>query len=422
MASTAVITNNKVCGLFAGIGGLELGLHRAGYESAMLCEIDPAAAAVLRHRFPKAKIHADVNDLKTLPDVEIVTAGFPCQDLSMAGYKSGIKGRRSSLVMTLFDLLRKAKRSGRCPRWLVVENVPYMLHLRRGEAMKLVTDELNSLGFRWAYRVIDARAFGVPQRRQRVILVASPTEDPRRILFCGNHESPTDDSTDITDASLAYGFYWTEGKRGLGWTVDGVPTIKGGSTIGIPSPPAIWIRETGEIGTPDIRDLERLQGFPPGWTLKAACKDEGGTRSARWRLVGNAVCSKVATWIGRQLRTGGELCESAPTQISALRWPHAAAGGPGMAAAGTDLSTWPVNRKRRSLRWFLRYDLKPLSFRASSGYLNRARQATALNFPAGFLEAVYAHASRMADNDSARTALRIPSTRRGNLQLQLFSQ
>jgi DNA (cytosine-5)-methyltransferase 1 len=420
MGTPDVITNKKVCGLFAGIGGLELGLHKAGFQTSALCEIDPAASAVLRHRFPEAVIHADIERLGVLPETEIVTAGFPCQDLSMAGYKSGIKGRRSSLVMTMFNLLRKANVAGRRPRWLVVENVPYMLHLRRGEAMKLVTDELSTLGYQWAYRVVDARAFGVPQRRLRVILVASPTEDPRRVLFAGNHDCPSDDSTDVTDPSLAYGFYWTEGKRGLGWTVDGVPTIKGGSTIGIPSPPAIWIRESGDVGTPDIRDLERLQGFPAGWTIKAARREEGGSRSARWRLVGNAVCAKVAAWLGLQLRDGGRVwaCKSAP--ISALRWPNAASGGPGIATVGSSLSSWPVHRQRKPLRQFLRYQLKPLSYRASAGYLNRASQATALNFPDGFLEAIHRHALNMADDSADRDALSQPFMRRKPRQLQLF--
>ena len=96
------------------------------------------------------------------------------------------------------------------------------------------------------------------------------------------------------------GFYWTEGLRGLGWAVDAVPTLKGGSTIGIPSPPAIWNSGDGSITTPDIRDAERLQGFDADWTLPAL--DVGGVRRGhRWKLVGNAVSVPVARWVGDRL-------------------------------------------------------------------------------------------------------------------------
>src|SRR5690606_19679397 len=93
------------------------------------------------------------------------------------------------------------------------------------------------------------------------------------------------------------GFYWTEGLRGLGWAVNAVPTLKGGSSIGIPSPPAIVLPD-GRVVTPDIRDAERLQGFPADWTKVA---ETVARRSARWRLVGNAVSVPAADWIGKRL-------------------------------------------------------------------------------------------------------------------------
>src|SRR5437868_2572642 len=74
-----------VAGLFAGIGGLELGLNEAGHESAMLCEIEPGASAVLSHHFPQAEQFRDIRKVPALPPVDLVVAGFPCQDLSQAG-------------------------------------------------------------------------------------------------------------------------------------------------------------------------------------------------------------------------------------------------------------------------------------------------------------------------------------------------
>jgi len=112
-----------------------------------------------------------------------------------------------------------------------------MLQLDRGRAMRHLTDALEELGYRWAYRVVDARAFGLPQRRLRVVLLASRTEDPREVLFA---DDVAPDLPELDDAELYdCGFYWTEGVRGLGWVVDAVPTLKGGSAVGIVSPPAV---------------------------------------------------------------------------------------------------------------------------------------------------------------------------------------
>ena len=108
--------------------------------------------------------------------------------------------------------------------------------------MRYLADELEARGYCWAYRLVDTRAFGLPQRRQRVILIASKTEDPRTVLFADDAE-PFDPGF---SPNRWCGFYWTEGSRGLGWAVDAVPTLKGGSTIGIPSPPAIWKPKTGD--------------------------------------------------------------------------------------------------------------------------------------------------------------------------------
>src|SRR5437868_5000383 len=169
----------SVLGLFAGIGGIEAGFRLAGHEAALLCEIDPAAKRVLEAHFPGVDVESDIRRLRSFPKVDVVAAGFPCQDLSQAGRTAGIAGAQSALVGEVFKRLRHRKAG---PRWLVLENVPFMLQLQRGKAMRFVVDELESLGFTWAYRVVDARAFGLPQRRQRVVLVASREEDPRPVL------------------------------------------------------------------------------------------------------------------------------------------------------------------------------------------------------------------------------------------------
>jgi DNA (cytosine-5)-methyltransferase 1 len=388
---TRLTYSGTVCGLFAGVGGLEQGLHDSGFTPVFLSEINVAAQAVLRERFPDVRIHPDVSTLDVLPPCDVLAAGFPCQDLSMAGRKVGIEGDRSGLVTKLLGLLSSGN-----PRWVVIENVPYMLHLNDGAAMAYLTSSLTDLGFNWAYRVVDARAFGVPQRRHRVILVASRSEDPRGVLFSDETEGGFDDSTSIVRDELAYGFYWTEGKRGLGWAVDSVPTIKGGSSVGIPSPPAIWVRKTGEIGTPDIRDLERLQGMPVDWTSPADDVGRAGGKNPRWPLVGNAVCVPMARWVGRRLRDPGSARPSGTALRARERWPNAAWGGPSTPPHKVTASMYPVLEPMEPLLSFLKYPLKPLSARACLGYLKRASEATTLRFTPGFLEAVRSHQARMS--------------------------
>lgn len=377
-------------GLFAGIGGLERGLHRAGFETELLSEIDPAAVRVLERRFPDVPVVGDVREIRSLPHASLVCAGFPCQDLSQAGRTAGIAGRRSGLVGEVFRLASR----GRGPDWLLLENVPFMLQLERGRAMRFLTDALGELGYSWAYRVVDARAFGLPQRRQRVIILASRTEDPRPVLLAQD----AGEEKRVVTPETACGFYWTEGIKGLGWAVDAVPTLKGGSTLGIPSPPAIWMPD-GSIVTPDIRDAERLQGFPANWT-RPSVDDPNRKNGPRWKLVGNAVSVPVAAWVGDRLSTDDSTHIGEGGVVDrGDRWP-VAAWGYEQKAFRADVSPWPVRRPYKPLAEFLKYPTVPLSARAAAGFLARAERGS-LRFPEGFLEDVSLHLELMSDRNSA---------------------
>src|SRR5262249_54795518 len=147
---------------------------------------------------------------------------------------------------------------------------------------------------RWAYRVLDTSGFGLPQRRRRVYLVASLTLDPRTVLFADECERTEPEPPSI-EAPL--GFYWTEGRSGVGITVNGLPPIKGGSGLGIPSPPAVLFPD-GSVLIPSLSACERLQGFPSGWT---DCVSREMQR-LRWRLVANAVSIPVAAWVASRIR------------------------------------------------------------------------------------------------------------------------
>ena len=378
---------HRVAGLFAGIGGLERGLGHAGHQTLVLCENAPAAMEVLRRRFSDIPLHADVCSLSALPPgTSLVTAGFPCQDLSQAGQTRGIDGSRSGLVGEVFRLIE----SHRVP-WVLLENVPFMLQLGRGRAMDVIASTFEQLGYAWAYRVVDSRAFGLPQRRKRVYCIASREGDPRTVLFA-------DEATETNEQShgaktVACGFYWTEGIRGLGWAVDAIPTLKGGSTLGIPSAPAILLPD-GHVVLPDIRDAERLQGFPADWTQPAAEVAKAGTR---WKLVGNAVSAPVSKWIGRRLANPGSVLDFDLRRMEGTRWPSAA-WNVGAGRIAVDASQWPVQHGYQSLEAFMRYEPRLLSGRATRGFLNRTARSS-LRFPGGFLDAVVKHKLRMEGDD-----------------------
>lgn len=380
----------RIAGLFAGVGGIEQGFSQAlgsRLETELLCESWEPAQQVLRSRFPDVPLHPDVRTLRDLPDrLDVLAAGFPCTDLSQAGRQAGISGSQSGLIVHLFEMLRLAEVRGRTISWLLIENVSNMLLLDKGKAMAYLVSALEDLGFRWAYRVVDSRSFGVPQRRRRVILVASRAEDPRAVVFA-------DDTEGLDESQLSadsFGFYWTEGRTGLGWAQDAIPTLKGGSAVGIPSPPAVWIADE-EIGrkfvTPSISDAEAFQGFPRGWTVAA---DIGRRNGPRWKLVGNAVTVGVAAWAAKRLAIPGDYCAADNLWNQDRPWPNAAWGDSGKVWA-VSVSEFPILEPYTHLMEVLTLsDARPLSHKAASGFWSRL-QTTKLGQHPGFRDDMAEH-------------------------------
>lgn len=358
-------------------------MRTVGATTVLLAENDPVAATVLKDRFPDHEIWPDVRDLTSLPEqTDVLCAGFPCQNLSMAGDKSGIRGTKSNVVERMFRLIERSK-----PPIVLIENVYFMLHLDRGRAMDWLLGRFETLGYRWAYRVLDTIAFGLPQRRRRVYLAATRDLDPRSIVLSGSTTMRLERPTDL---SKPVGFYWTEGRSGVGLTSDAVPPIKVGSAIGIASPPAVLFRD-GFVGKPSIEACEALQGFPRRWTEAAAAISE----RLRWRLVGNAVSVPVVEWVANNIIRPRSYD---PDDVWALDnggpWPTAAynVGGGRHAAKASE---YPIDSARPSIDCFRDAGWTPLSLRATTGFTRRAREG-GLKMPLGFLERLDAHAACVA--------------------------
>jgi len=173
-----------------------MGLEWAGMRVAWQCELDSWKRQVLAAHWPGVPIYDDITTMTTPPAVDVLVGGFPCQDLSVAGKRKGFHGQRSILA---FEFLRLAETIK--PKWIILENVPGLLSSSRGEDFARLIDEVVSCGYGVAWRILDARSFGVPQRRRRVFIVAhrtNPLLDTRgasRLALRSLLESSDRDST-----------------------------------------------------------------------------------------------------------------------------------------------------------------------------------------------------------------------------------
>jgi DNA (cytosine-5)-methyltransferase 1 len=212
-------------------------------------EIDKPAAAISRRHFPDAHQFDDVttvsgHDLRAVGfvgDRGIITAGFPCQDLSVAGKRAGLAGARSGLWWHVVRLLQETQ-----ARWFVGENVPGLLSSNGGRDMGAVLGSLGELGYGFAYRVLDAQFTGVPQRRRRVFIVGHlgvPFTAPAEVLF--ELESGAGDSA-------------AGGETGQGVTAGvaagvGVASRSGGGVV--PTVSSKWHKGTGGPSGDECQNL-----------------------------------------------------------------------------------------------------------------------------------------------------------------------
>jgi len=161
----------RVLDLFSGIGGISLGLERAGMHTVAFCEIEPFQRAVLRKHWPEVPIYEDIRTVSGdvlrragIAGIDIVAGGFPCQDISVAGKGLGIeRGERSGLWREMFRIIRELM-----PRWVLAENVPAL----RTRGADLVIADLESAGYAVWPVVVGAWSVGAPHKRDRVWIVA----------------------------------------------------------------------------------------------------------------------------------------------------------------------------------------------------------------------------------------------------------
>lgn len=371
----------NVGSLFSGIGGMDYGLHRAGFTHLFFCESDEWRRSVLAKHWPGVPIYDDVRavgkpeggtpaDGASAPvddgggqaragvpvhsdaPLDLLVGGFPCQDLSVAGNRAGLAGSRSGLFFEFARIIDALQ-----PRWVLIENVPGLLSSNGGRDFGIVLGTLADLGYGVAWRTLDSRFFGVPQRRRRVFILATVADgDPRgaaqragEVLAvgsrCTGHLEARGEARPDVASTLG-------GSVGNGRGHDGNPFDRGGhsslSGLGSVGPddndaqagrliamclnakkdnrddgesetfvtgfhmtqdpissaelaPAMGSKSTGMgvgvgVGVRRLTptECERLQALPDGWTAH-------GPDSRRYRALGDAVTASVAQWIGERL-------------------------------------------------------------------------------------------------------------------------
>lgn len=149
--------------LFSGIGGFELGAEMAGIETLWNCEIEKFQGEILKTKFPHAERYTDITKAVGLGYVDIISGGFPCQDISVAGKREGIKGKRSGLWGEMYRIIWEVM-----PKYIIIENSPALVI----SGFEQVLCDLSKIGFNAEWQCISNYAFGYPHKRERLYLIA----------------------------------------------------------------------------------------------------------------------------------------------------------------------------------------------------------------------------------------------------------
>lgn len=298
--------------LFAGVGGFDLALERAGVKVVASVEWDKKAQDVLRRHFPQSTIFGDISGVTGeqliaagfRPANGIITGGFPCQDLSVAGKRAGLGGSRSGLFWEIYRILNETKAQN-----FILENVGGLLSSNNGRDMRTVINALNELGYGIGWRCFDSQYFGVSQRRKRIFIVGllgdsgesaskvlAIEEGRERFTRTGGKEesrvavgSPKRTANDLVHTfskarrAQNVGDYETWVERDYTNTLnlfDNATEVRATELV----------ISQGRVRRLMPIEMERLQGFPDNWT-------DGQADSNRYKQMGNAVTVPVAEYI-----------------------------------------------------------------------------------------------------------------------------
>jgi DNA (cytosine-5)-methyltransferase 1 len=284
----------KVSSFFSGIGGFDFGLELAGMQIVFQCEVNNLNRKVLQKHWPDIPFHDDITTLKAenIPESDVWCAGFPCQDVSLAnnGKRKGLKGGRSGLFFDFIELVQQ-----RNPSWIILENVPGLLSSNSGEDFRTIISKMDELGYSVAWRVLDAKYFGTPQRRRRVFIVASyQSKCAFTVLFDNERTAIIAEESRSSEESFT-------ARIGTGDNGTNFYSIQNAAIgrVHTSGPQGKGFRCDGETWTLDSRGRGDAVCSPHDpFRIRKITGISGGMDSCRYISLGNAVNVNVARWIG----------------------------------------------------------------------------------------------------------------------------
>jgi len=307
----------------SGIEAASVAWHPLGWCAAFLSEIDAFPRAVLSHHYPDTPLRGDFTTINAgdHESIDVLVGGTPCQSFSVAGLRRGLADERGNLALEYLRLAQRLR-----PRWILWENVPGVLSSGDGRDFGSFLGGLAKLGYGFAYRVLDAQYFGVPQRRRRVFVVGY-LGDWRRaaaVLFepaslrgdsaprreAGERVAPTvargspggrtyglDAHT--CDSLVAFGGNNTSGPIDVATALNACHTASGRQDFETETFIAHTLRAAVRRLTP--REAERLQGFPDDYTL-IPWRNSTSLDGPRYKAIGNSMAVPVMRWIGCRIQ------------------------------------------------------------------------------------------------------------------------
>jgi DNA (cytosine-5)-methyltransferase 1 len=283
----------KYFSAFTGVGGFDLGMP-LDWECVGHSEINKYANMVLRYRFKGVKNYGDIQKIKwsEVPDFDMLVGGTPCQDLSVAGKRTGINGSRSRLFFEFIRVLKEKK-----PKYFIWENVKGIISSNGGWDFAKVLLEFSEAGYSVWWQVLDATWFGIPQHRERVFVVGYlGREPPLKILFEPNHAGSSIDSKTGGHQGIKIAIPILSPNRmkkkqnGRRFKDNGEPSF----TLTQQDRHGIFDGKIIRMLTP--RECERLMGWSDDWTRWGI--DEKGnivelSDTQRYNLIGNGVVPQI---------------------------------------------------------------------------------------------------------------------------------
>ncbi|MCG3134231.1 MAG: putative BsuMI modification methylase subunit YdiP [Planctomycetes bacterium] len=332
----------------SGIEAATVAWHPLGWQPVAFSEIDKFPSAVLAHHYPGVPNWGDMTKFEEWPDadVDVLVGGTPCQSFSVAGLRAGLADPRGNLMLTFGAIARRYR-----PTFVVWENVPGVLSSHGGRDFGTFLGLLGELGYGFAYRVLDAQYFGVPQRRRRVFVIGH-LGDWRRaaaVLFerhsLSGHPAPRREAGEGVARPIAAGSPGSSGYRNDADTADNLIAshdpactltardykgplpeadlstviahslraelrLQGGDgqiapqlTTGGGKPgqgmPAVM--QSMQVRRLTPRECERLQGFPDDYTL-ITYRGKPAADGPRYKALGNSMAVPVMRWIGERIQ------------------------------------------------------------------------------------------------------------------------